>query len=125
MLIDGEKTWGIIVGEPMIETNMQTPMHTPRMVINAVDESLVSFKFEVLYTPIVSGYVPADNIRFHQLLKSLLPESGYFMCQGIPVESSSQMTYKSKSARFWGMPFGRVDHKDCPLWLIAVTATGL
>ena len=49
MLNDGEKTWGIIVGEPMMETNVQTPMHTPRMVINSVDESLVSIKFEVLY----------------------------------------------------------------------------
>ena len=75
-----------------------------------------SLKF-CIYIPIVSGYVPADNIHFHQLLKGLLPKSGYFMCQGVPVESSSQMTYKTKSARFWGMPFGRVDYKDCPLWL--------
>ena len=86
---------------------------------------MVSFKFEVLYTPVASDYVPADNIRFHQLLKSLLPKSGYFMCQVILVESSSQMTYKTNSACFWGVPFGRVDHKDCPPWLIAVIVTGL
>ena len=47
------------------------------------------------------------------------------MCQGLPSQVSSQMTFKTKSARFWGIPFGRVDHRDCPLWFVAVSATGL
>ena len=57
----------------------------------------IGLKF-CIHIYIVSSHIPADNIRFHQLLKSLLPESGYFVCQGVPVESSSQMTYTTKSA---------------------------
>ena len=104
---------------------MQTPMHTPQMVINAVDDSLVSFKFEVLYTPVASGYVPADNIRFRQLLKSLLPKSGYFMCQVILVESSSQMTYKTNKCSFLVDASWLCTPPRWPLWLIAVIVTAL
>ena len=95
------------------------------MVINVENESLVSFKFEVLYIPLFSGHLPADSTHFHELVKTLLPESGYFMCQGLSSEVSSQMIFKTKSARFWGIPFVHVDHNDCPLWLVAMSATGL
>lgn len=74
-----------------------------------------SLKF--FYNSLFSDYLPADRIHFHEFVKTLLPESGNFMSQGLPSEVSSQMTFKTKSSRFLGMPFGCVDHKDCPLWL--------
>ena len=81
------------------------------MIINVDNESLVSFKFEVLYIPLFSDCLPSDSTHFHELMKTLLPESGYFMCQGLPSEVSSQMTFKTLSACFWGIPFGRVDQR--------------
>ena len=37
------------------EQNIQAPIHSPRMVINVENESLVSFKFEVLNIPLFSA----------------------------------------------------------------------
>ena len=90
------------------------------MVITSENEALISFKFEALYTTLVAGLLPANLDRFHILVKSLLQDSGYFMCQGIPPDVSFMMSFTTKSARIWGLPFGRVDHKDCPMWLTAI-----
>ena len=54
----------------MLEQNIQAPIHSPRMVINVENESLVSFKFEVLYIPLFSGHLPADSTHFHELVKT-------------------------------------------------------
>lgn len=69
------------------------------------------------------GQLPEDNMHFHELLQTLLPGSGYFLCQGLPSDLASMMTYDTKSARRWGLPFGRVDHQECPLWVKAVSSS--
>ena len=100
------------------------------MVITSENEALISFRFEALYTTLAAGFLPANLDRFHILAKSLLQDSGYFMCQGIPPDVSFMMSFTTKNARIWGLPFGRVDHKDCPMWLMAIptgtsTSTGV
>ena len=111
------KKWGIIHGGIRIEPNSQTPVHNPRAVISSGGNSLVTFKFEAMLLPQVSGHLPEDNERFLEVLQTLLPGSGYFLCQGLPSEVTSLMTYDTKNARRWGLPFGRIDHQECPLWV--------
>ena len=117
MAVHDGRTWGIIRGGIGIEPNTQTPLHNPRIVICLESNSSVTFKFEATYVPLVCGHLPEDNERFHELVQTLLPGSGYFLCQGLPSDVASLMVYDTKSARKWGLPFGRVDHKECPMWL--------
>ena len=118
------KKWGILQCKVEVEPNLLTPIYNPRMVITTENETSLTFKFEVLYKTLVFGHLPADLDRFHDLVKSLLPDSGYFACEGIPPDVSATMSFNTKSARIWGCPFGRVDHIDCPMWLMAIPATG-
>ncbi len=108
-----------------MEPNLQTPLYSSRMVITSENETSISFKFEVLFTTIVSGIIPANLNHFHDLVNSLNPDSGYFVCQGVPRDVSALlMNCTTKSACTWGLPFGRVDHKECPLWLMAIPVAG-
>ena len=106
-----------------MEFSSPTPLHNPRAVIIADSDTLVTFKFEVMFIPQVCGQLPEDNMRFHELLQTLLPGSGYFLCQGLPSDVASLMTYDTKSSRRWGLPFGRVDHQECPLWVKAASSS--
>ena len=108
---------GIIHRGLRIESNSPTPLHNPRAVIYSQSDSLVTFKLEAMFVPQVEGHLPEDNTRFHEVLQTLLPASGYFLCPGLPNDVASLLTFDTKSARRWGLPFGRVDHKDCLLWV--------
>ena len=77
------RTWGIIRGGIGIEPNIQTPLHNPRIVICSESNSSVTFKFEAAYVLLVCGRLLEDNEHFHELVQTLLPESGYFLCQGL------------------------------------------
>ena len=61
--------WAIIQRDTS-EICIDTPIHTPRMVIRAKDENMVSFKFEAMLTfvPLETGFLPTNNDRFHELL---------------------------------------------------------
>jgi len=119
--VHDHKKWGVIQGGLGIEPNSQTPLHKSRAVICSDSDSLVTFQFEVLFIPQVCGRLPDDNEKFHEILQTLLPGSGYFLCQGLPSEVASLMTCNTKSTRRWGLPFNRVDHKECPLWMKAAS----
>ena len=107
-----------------MEPNIQTPLHNPRMVICSEGDQSVMFKFEATYISLLSGQLPEDSERFHELVKTLLPGSGYFLCSGLPADVASMLTYETKSARKWGLPFDRVDHKECLMWLNTDSAPG-
>ena len=117
MAVHDGRTWGIIRGGIGIEPNIQTPVHNPRIVICLESNSSVTFKFEAMYVPLVCGRLPEDDGRFHELVQTFLPGSGYFLCQGLPSDVASLLVNDTKSARKWGLPFGRVDHRECPMWL--------
>ena len=46
----------------------------------------------------------------------LLPNSGYIICQGLPSDLVSAMSYDTEKLRKWGLPFNRLDHEECLMW---------
>ena len=88
----------------------------PHLIIKAKEHSSLSFTFEVLHTTISNGSIPSDSTRFKVLAESLLPCSGYLLCTGIPTSIALSNKFLTKSARTWGFPFNRYDHKECAMW---------
>ena len=86
------------------------------MIVHAThsDSSLVMFKFEVLFVTLFSGL--ASDPEFVWLLETLLPESNYHICTGLPEDVISQLKFECHTARLWVFPFYRVDHQECKLW---------
>ena len=97
-----------------------SPLHCPRMILQCNSDS-VSFRFEVLLLTVKSGNFPTDNELFYELLASMLPDSGFSLCQGLPLEMDTVLPYETKNLRKWGAPFNRLDHKNCLMWLTALT----
>lgn len=104
--VHDHRKWVIIQGGTRIELNSQTPVHNPRLIICCDVYSSVTFKFEVLFLPHVCGHLPEDSDRFYAVLQTIVPRSGYYLCQGLPSEVASLMTYDTKTARRLGLPFG-------------------
>ena len=117
----GARRWAIACGEPNMESSIDTPVHSPRMIISVNAESKVSFKFEAMFVTIADGALPADHKKFHELAQSLCPESEYFLCEGIPYEMATLMGYQTKSLRKWDFPFKRLDHNNCDMWLCSAS----
>ncbi len=116
---DSSAQWGIFEGQPTSEcspVDSKTPVRTPRMVIHAThsEPSVVTFKFEVHFVTLSSGLT--SDPEFVSLLETLLPESKYRVCPGLPEDVISQLDWECSTARRWGFPFHRVDHQDCKLW---------
>ena len=79
------------------------------------------FKLEAMFVTIAVGALPADRTRFHELVQSLCPKSGYFMCKGIPYEMATTMGYQTRSLCKWDFPYKRLDHKECEMWLHSIS----
>jgi len=92
-----------------MESIIDTPVHSPRMIISVNAESKVCFKFEAMFVTIADGTLPADHKKFPDLAQSLCPESEYFLCEGIPYEMATLMGYQTKSLRQWDFPFKRLE----------------
>ena len=95
----------------------------PRTIICSESKTTVTFKFEVLFVAIVTGVLPDDQNHFDKLISSMCPDSGYFMCQGIPQNMSTMMTFQTKSLRSWDLPFQQLDHKDYIMWLKSTSSS--
>ena len=100
-----------------MEMSINSPIHTPRMTLNSENETTVNFKFEVLFVVIASGVLPDDQNHFDELINSMSPESGYFVCQGIPYSMNTIMAFQTKSVRKWDLPFQQLDHKECKIYI--------
>ena len=74
------------------------------MVITSESDASI-FKFEALYTTLVTGLLPANLDCFHILVKSLLNDSGYmyFMCQGLPADVSLMMSFYKQKCTYLGV----------------------
>lgn len=107
--------WSVIYGPLMVDNTLQTPVYNPRMVIKFSPDSSVTFTFEVNLFPQHTGYLPNDSDHFYSLLGTIVPNSGYRLCSGLPEDV---VTVNSKSVRKWGLPFKRHDHKECLLWFV-------
>ena len=106
-----------------MESSIDLPVYSSRMIITVSAEDTVSFKFEAMFVIIANGVLPADRDRFHELVRSLCPESGYFLCEGIPYEMATLMDFQTKSMRKWDFPFQRLDHKNCDMWMCSTSLT--
>ena len=93
------------------------------MIICSESKTTVTFKFEVLFVAIVTEVLPDDQNRFDELISSMCPDSRYFMCQGIPHNMSTMMAFQTNSLRSWDLPFQRLDHKDCIMWLKSTSSS--
>lgn len=90
---------------------LTTPVHNPRMVIHAphiIPD--ITYKFEAHFVPIYSGTV--SDAAFDQLVQSLLPNSGYYLCPGCHKTSSPALISTPNMQK----TFNRVDHEQCQLW---------
>ncbi len=74
----------------------------------------ITFKFEAHFVPIYSGMV--SDGAFDELVQSLLPNIGYYLCPGMPQDIITNVTFESRHVRKWMDPFNRVDHQQCQLW---------
>ncbi|XP_065918300.1 uncharacterized protein [Dysidea avara] len=119
----GGRRWAIVRGKPSMESSIDLPVYSSRMIITVSAEDTVSFKFEAMFVIIANGVLPADRDRFHELVRSLCPESGYFLCEGIPYEMATLMDFQTKSMRKWDFPFQRLDHKNCDMWMCSTSLT--
>ena len=115
-IVSGKK-WAIVDGKAEIEPSINSPIHSPRMIICNESKTTVTFKFEVLFVAIVTGVLQDDQSCFYELISSICPDSRYFMCQGIPRNMSIMMAFQTKSVCSWDQPFQRLHHKDCIMWL--------
>ncbi len=95
----------------------KAPVQNPQMLVHAshLDPTRITFKFQAHFIPLFSGLV--TDALFETLLKSLLPESNYRLCPGLPSDLMDDMNFECKSARKWGFPFHRIDHHKCQLWI--------
>ena len=103
-IVSGKK-WAIVDDKAEIEPSINSPIHSPRMIICSESKTTVTFKFEVLFVAIVTGVLPDDQSCFYELISSMCPDSGYFMYQGIPHNMSIMMAFQTKSLRSWDQPF--------------------
>ncbi len=114
---DTTNRWAIVHQAGMsMSSPLGTPVHNPRMIIQTsrVFPSEITYKFEVHFVQLSSGSISEG--KFHELLQTLLPRSGYSLCPGLPETVVSRLDFESKATRRWGYPFKRVDHMDCKLW---------
>ena len=89
------------------------------MVVHAPSENLrcIYYKFEVHFIVLFQGLT--TDVQFGVLLQSLLPQSSYCLCPGLPEELRESVDFECKSARKWGFPLQRTDHVDCQQWFQA------
>ena len=63
--------------------------------------------------------VKSESVRdaeFDKFLQSLLPGSGYYLCEGVTQEVAAGITFKAKNLRRWKHPLCCVDHQQCLMW---------
>lgn len=75
----------------------------------------IHYKWQVLFNTVLEGSYNESVLRKH--LDELRPQSGYVLCPGLK-EYPEEIRFKTKNLRQWGLPFNRIDSKDCHLWHI-------
>ena len=110
--------WAVIHGKMTTVTPINTPVHNPRMIVHAPHNGTdMKFIFEANFITIFSGNTTDDS--FNNLLQSMLSNSGYFLCPGMPLDIVEKCTFEAKNVRKWMSPFHRIDHKECEQWFRA------
>ena len=107
--------WAIVHGKMTTLAPINTPIHNPRMIVHTPhDTSDMKFTFEANFMTIFSGSTTDDS--FDNLMQSMLSDSGYYVCPGVPHDIFEKCSFETKNARKWMSPFNRIDHKECEQW---------
>lgn len=108
--------WALIEGSTTTDSPLETKMLTrnPRMFVHTPSEDTrcIHYNFEAHFVLLFKGLT--RDRQFDVLLQSLLPESNYHLCHGLP--ESMRKSVDFECARKWGFLFQRIDHMDCQLW---------
>ena len=112
-----QKCWATIDAGLTLNSPLSTPIPNPRLVLTAPDNNVseISYTLEAHFIPVKSGSV--RDAEFNELLQSLLPGSGYYLCEGITPEVAADITFEAKNLRRWTHPLCRVDHQQCLMWV--------
>ena len=120
---DWPKTWAVIEGPLFLSEDLDMPLRNPRMIVTAeatLQTHNLSYQFQTNLLTHSCGHLPEKNEDFFQLLDTLHSSSGYTFCCGLPKDVCTEIQFfntpGTRSARAWGIPFSRVDHKDCLMW---------
>lgn len=90
------------------------PIANPRLCIVAHNDTM-KYKWQILFKTISEENYSFEGVRMY--LEQLRYSSGYTLCPGLK-EYPSEVHFKTKNFREWGVPFGRMDSKYCLLWHI-------
>jgi hypothetical protein len=112
-----QKYWATIDAGLTLDSPLSTPIPNPRLVLTAPANNLseTSYILEAHFMPVKSGSV--RDAEFDELLRSLLPGSAYYLCEGITQEVAASITFEAKNLRRWKHPHCRVDHQQCLMWI--------
>ena len=89
----------MVITSPLSPTNSTFEMH---------------YTFEAHFSPFKRGVV--HDVQFGELLRSLYPGSGYYLCEGIPKQVIANVTFNVNNLRLWTHPLDRADHQNCLTW---------
>ena len=88
------------------------PLPNPRLSIFVLGD-MIEYKWQVWFHTIASGKYSFEAVQ--QYLDQLQTNE-YQLCPGINKYPSTEVRFKTKRLREWGLPFNRVDSIDCLLW---------
>lgn len=96
------------------------PQFCPRLVLHAQSDGTVEFVLDVQSVVAHRGTLPKDRTLMHDLIASLDPNSGFYVCGGLSERMQKRIGeygLQMRGLRRWGFPFQRVDHQECDLWI--------
>ena len=112
-----EVDWAIIQGQLLLSSSLPYPSYNPRVILSwSQTEQEVNVTFEVNLVPIKQAKCGSDVLELFQMVETLLPTSGFVLCQGLDEKVAEEATFDCKNVRKWGFPFNRMDHIDCVMW---------
>ena len=110
-----EKSFAVVRQSDMNTICSAGPIYNPRMVISVDDQGHAQMEFQVFFRTMLKEAYSRQAADPH--LESMLRESGYSVCPGIP-EYPLEVRFKSKNYRKWQLPFTRHDSRKCKMWHI-------
>ena len=111
----GDTQWVIFNGPFTCSNPFQLPAPNPRVIIEKAQTTL-KCHLEVHFKRIESFDLEGNEDQLFKLIESLLPNSGYCLCLGLPQELQDQLSFESKSLRKWGPFMKRMDRIECLMW---------
>ena len=101
-----EKSFAVVRQSDMNTICSAGPTYNPRTVISVYDQGQAQMDFQVFFRTVLKEAHSRQAADLH--LESMLRESGYSVCPGIP-EDPLEVRFKSKNQWKWQLHFTRHD----------------